>query len=175
MMRSSARPVKRLRTRGQALVEFAFIVPVFFLVAVILFDFGHVVYTQHTLAQVAREAARFGSLDTGALKTPTDWANRYQDIRDAARSHFVASLGAVPLTDADIKGASGDCTDPSIPPDVTAPGTCFYPEGSQSAGLDPGKVHVEITVTVPFTTPLIGDLLGGSYTIVVVAESVIQS
>jgi Flp pilus assembly protein TadG len=50
---------RRSRTRGQAMVEFAIIFPVFILLLVGMFDFGRVVWVNNTLATAAREAARY--------------------------------------------------------------------------------------------------------------------
>ena len=50
---------RRRKTRGQAMVEFALIFPIFILLLVGMFDFGRVVWVNNTLATAAREAARF--------------------------------------------------------------------------------------------------------------------
>jgi TadE-like protein len=50
---------RRSKTRGQAMVEFALIFPIFILLLVGMFDFGRVVWVNNTLATAAREAARF--------------------------------------------------------------------------------------------------------------------
>lgn len=44
--------------RGQALVEFALVFPVFMLIIVALFDVGRAVYAYNTITNAAREAAR---------------------------------------------------------------------------------------------------------------------
>jgi hypothetical protein len=44
--------------RGQALVEFALVIPIFLLVLVTLFDFGRAVFAYNTLTNAAREGAR---------------------------------------------------------------------------------------------------------------------
>ena len=58
---------KRFKTtgkkRGQALVEFAIILPVFFLVVAGMFDLGLGVYSDLTLVNAAREGARLGVID----------------------------------------------------------------------------------------------------------------
>ena len=59
-------PAKRKeRSRGQALVEFAIILPVFFLVVAGMFDLGLGVYSDLTLVNAAREGARLGLIDPG--------------------------------------------------------------------------------------------------------------
>lgn len=49
---------RRARPRGQALVEFALIIPVFLLIVVGLFDLGRAVFAYNTLTNAAREGAR---------------------------------------------------------------------------------------------------------------------
>ncbi len=56
---------RRERGRGQALVEFAIILPVFFLVVAGMFDLGLGVYSDLTLVNAAREGARLGVIDPG--------------------------------------------------------------------------------------------------------------
>jgi Flp pilus assembly protein TadG len=51
--------------RGQALVEFAIILPVFFLLVAGMFDFGLGIYSDLTLVNAAREGARLGTIDPG--------------------------------------------------------------------------------------------------------------
>ena len=47
-----------LRSRGQALVEFAFVAPIFFLLLFAILDFGRYVYYVQILNNAAREGAR---------------------------------------------------------------------------------------------------------------------
>jgi Flp pilus assembly protein TadG len=51
--------------RGQAITEFALILPVFFLLFAGMFDFGLGMYTDMTLINAAREGARLGVIDPG--------------------------------------------------------------------------------------------------------------
>lgn len=53
------------RQRGQALVEFTIILPVFFLIVAGMFDFGLGIYSDLTLVNAAREGARLGVIDPG--------------------------------------------------------------------------------------------------------------
>jgi hypothetical protein len=50
---------RRSKQRGQAMVEFALIFPIFILLLVGLFDLGRVIWVNDTLATAAREAARY--------------------------------------------------------------------------------------------------------------------
>lgn len=77
----------RRSSRGQAMVEFALIVPLFVLITLGIFDAGRAVYAHHTASNAARAAARVAIV------------NQDPDaIRAAAKNH-TPGLG---LTDADI-------------------------------------------------------------------------
>src|SRR3990172_8700424 len=63
--------MKRQRAaRGQALVEFALIIPVFILLMVGIFDLGHVVWANNALSNATREGARFAIVHGGSESTP---------------------------------------------------------------------------------------------------------
>lgn len=49
---------RRHARRGQALVEFALVIPVFLLLLIALFDLGRAVFAYNTLTNAAREGAR---------------------------------------------------------------------------------------------------------------------
>lgn len=53
----------RRQRRGQTLVEFALILPIFILVLVGIFDFGRAVYDYNTISNAAREAIRLAVVD----------------------------------------------------------------------------------------------------------------
>src|SRR5437868_10346613 len=66
--------VERLRggQRGTAILELAMILPVMLLLTVGTLDFGRAIYIQNTLANAARDAARFASVDpsnTSCIRT----------------------------------------------------------------------------------------------------------
>jgi hypothetical protein len=94
---------RRSRTRGQALVEFALIFPVFILLLVAIFDLGHVVWANNSLATAAREAARFAVVHGGSNgdntcpqgPLPTDWTGT---AKSATECGFTPS-SLVPLVD----------------------------------------------------------------------------
>jgi hypothetical protein len=79
--------MRRDRSRGQALVEFALVIPIFVLLLVGLFDIGRAVWNYNTVANSAREAARVAVVNQDQVA-----------IREAAKRAGV-SLG---LEDADI-------------------------------------------------------------------------
>jgi len=53
----------RSRGRGQALVEFALVIPLFLLMLVALFDLGRAVFAYNTLTNAAREGARIAAVN----------------------------------------------------------------------------------------------------------------
>jgi Flp pilus assembly protein TadG len=60
------------RKRGQTMVEFALILPIFILIIVVIFDFGRAVYYYNAIHNAAREGTRYGVIhpkvaDYGAI------------------------------------------------------------------------------------------------------------
>lgn len=144
------------RGRGQALVEFALIVPIFLLLLFALLDFGRVVFAQQTITQDAREGARAGLV--AALDATVNQAS-YTKIRTAAKQ----MAAGVTIPDANIRGKAGACT--ATPGDTAAVGYCFFPDGVVCADpTNPPRVWVEITLAIPLLTPVISNLMGSAIT-----------
>src|SRR4051812_25605888 len=63
------RRLARGRTKGQALVEFALIIPIFLLLLVAVFDLGRAVFSFNSLTNAAREGARMAIVnqDTASI------------------------------------------------------------------------------------------------------------
>jgi len=57
------------KPRGQALVEFALVFPIFVLLMVGIFDFGRVIWVNDTLSTASREAARYAIVHGGSAST----------------------------------------------------------------------------------------------------------
>jgi hypothetical protein len=57
----------RPRSAGQALVEFALILPIFVLLMLAVFDFGRGIYTYNGLSEAAREIARTAIVDSNVV------------------------------------------------------------------------------------------------------------
>jgi Flp pilus assembly protein TadG len=187
MARLLGRRRRHPRTRGQALVETALVLPIFLLLMMTLFDFGRVIYAQNTINQDAREGVRKGIVSVEKLSTNLEFTTRFAEIRAAAR----AMSPAVPLTDKDITGdqtrkcsavmgATGGT--PLMPDDAVTPAdplvanSCFYPNGAVNTNAQkPAKVVVNIKVRVTFITPIISNILGGGIDVSAKAEQLIQS
>ena len=177
------------RSRGQALVELAFVLPVFLLLLMILFDFGRVIYAQHTIDQDASEAARKGSVSadklvvngscTAGSNPRTCFADMFADIRAAGTLMAPAvPINALNTAAASIKGATGACSaaggTPAMPDDG-ATGACFYPNGVTNADpANPPKIVVNITAQVPLITPIISNIVGSPITVRATSERLLQ-
>ena len=80
---------RRTGERGTALLEFALILPVLVLMVFGTIDFGQAIYVQNTLANAARDGARFASVDpsnTACIQTV------------AARNSSLANLSNADIT-----------------------------------------------------------------------------
>ncbi len=62
--------MNRRRDRGQALLEFAVILPVFLTMFFGIVDFGRVVWANNSLTNAASEAARYAIVHGGNINTP---------------------------------------------------------------------------------------------------------
>jgi len=145
------------KSRGQALVEFAIVVPIFMLLLFALLDFGRVIYAQQTITQDAREGARVGLV--AALDSPVT-TSTYQRVRDAA----LKMTPGVTLANANITGAAGVPCTATVTDSISA-GTCFFPDGvTCTDSTNPPRVVVNISVTVPLLTPILSNIVGSSFT-----------
>ena len=67
MLRSHRGQRRRPRTRGQALVEFALVIPIFLLMLAGMIDFGLGLYSYMTINNAARDGARLGATACSAV------------------------------------------------------------------------------------------------------------
>ena len=123
------------RHRGQALVEFAIVLPVFFLLVAGMFDFGLGIYSDLTLVNAAREGARLGVIDPGNTSAIEAHVRAMADNLDARPSSTV---------EVDCQRPSGgsftSCADPSGSP-VTRPSS---PSATPTATFFPLLFGTEI-------------------------------
>lgn len=142
---------RRQRTRGQALVEFAMILPFFAMVLFGIIDMGRYVYTLNALNEASREAARFGGV---AIRPPEcSSLDRNACVRAVLRSR----LTAVPVTTGEIavycqrKSSNGGLPNQSADPPIDNCGGTW-----RSNDL----MRVRVTHTFTLVTPLISQFLG---------------
>ena len=84
------------RHRGQALVEFAIVLPVFFLLVAGMFDFGLGIYSDLTLVNAAREGARLGTIDPGNTSAIEARVRAMADNLDRRPSSMSRSTASAP-------------------------------------------------------------------------------
>jgi Flp pilus assembly protein TadG len=93
------RPHRR-KERGQAMVEMAFVLPIFLLVVMATVDFGFAFQRYITITNAAREGARFGIVE-GTTAT---------QIEEATRERLTGSLTEANVTVPTLGGSGGDVT-----------------------------------------------------------------
>ena len=148
------------RQRGQTLVEFALVLPIFLLGVFALIDGSRLVYLSSTLSQAAREGARqasvegswIGSADAscGATAGPICPATV-----DALGSHVVTAVNRmmVPFGSIASEGVALRC-------DATTPPTGTWTGKTCSSKTNGSLVSVRVTFTFTALTPVIGQILG---------------
>ena len=141
------------RSRGQALVEFALVVPIFFLLLFGFIDIARYVYTTTAYGQAAREGARYGSVEQWFYTCPGSVVTQTRKACTEA-----VTLGRVP---------PGAPTPNLVSCSNVAPSNCS--SSSRAGDL------MAVTVQGPFQffTPVIGNLLG-TPTVSQTAQVVIQ-
>jgi Flp pilus assembly protein TadG len=158
------------RRYGQAIAEFALILPLMLLMMLIAVDFGRLFFTYIQVNNAAREASNY------AAAHAIDYANgtvTYTQFHDSA-----VNAG---LTEANVQAQAGATT-----PMAIASPVCFTP-GSPPTTMDCASApqdgttasgignQVSVTVTQPFTflTPLIGNFFGGTLNLSATATSTV--
>jgi Flp pilus assembly protein TadG len=117
----------REQHRGQALVEFAMILPVFFLIVAGMFDFGLGIYSDLTLVNAAREGARLGVIDPGNTTAIEERVRAMANNLDASKLDVEIACerasGSVFTACTNPKWLPGDATRVTVRYDYTA----FFP------------------------------------------------
>ena len=131
----------RHRNGGQALVEFALVLPVFLLIIMGIVDAGRLIYTYNTVANASRDGAR-----VAIVNQSTDGTDTCDTTSASAWSTGCAIQSAIALglTDSDVDVEYRDPTDS---------GPCTTP-------LIGCIAAVTVTATYQALTPIIGQILG---------------
>jgi hypothetical protein len=141
-----SRFVRRPRARGQALVEFALILPIFLMLLFGLFDMGRAVYAWSTINNAAREAGRQLIIDQTFVMSGGQPV--YTHARDVALNRSVA-------LNVQANQVAIDFRDPDT---LETADTCEIPDPT---AIRLGCVAiVEIEYTFTPATPVIGQLVG---------------
>ena len=137
-------------SRGQSLVEFALVIPLFLVMLFGIIDIGRVIWANDALSNAAREGARFASVTGSSLITPT---STKADIKTYTRNYAIAAGTNVTVT---------VCY--SAVQNSSATAGCTGDVDQSNVSNDRGSlVTVRVTSTVPILT---GTLLGmGAFTV----------
>ena len=138
-------------SRGQTLVEFALILPIFILLLVGIFDFGRAIYAYNTISNAAREAVRVGIVDQSCNVIGTEAQNRAG--LGITWAPTVAQPCGPTTSDISIRFLNSNGTTPS------GADACLQPGTAPGAPLG---CLVEVTVRYQYNaaTPIIGNLVG---------------
>jgi hypothetical protein len=169
-------------SEGQALVEFALVLPLILLIMFGVFDVGRAVYTNSALSQAAREGARLAAVEagcigisplpTGAFRDPSELTGHPGGrICPAALSDFTThvsdavnrmtvSLG--PIAAVHISCNVGDGADPAPTGDWTqsAGGNGCDDGTGASLGASGDLVSVRVEHLYQPITPVISSIIG---------------
>ena len=164
-------PVDRGRQRGQTLVEFALVLPVFVLLTIGVLDAARVFSAQVAISNSVREAAVFASRGTSYLH----WCRNPSDAADSLVPQVVGCpAGTTPLNYAPDPGniayriaAETDGLDRSRIT-LAAP-RCGSGSGTPTiicvTGVSPKYVLIQVSYQVDLLTPMIAQLWGEPLTI----------
>jgi hypothetical protein len=145
-MLSFIRRRQRRRSRGQSLVEFALILPIFLLILFGLFDLGRAVYAWSTINNAAREAARELIVDQTFVVVGGQPV--YTHARDKALQRSVALAVVTDQVYIDFRN----------PETLETADSCEIPDPSAIRLGCFAVVEIEYTFTP--ATPVIGQLVG---------------
>ena len=140
---------RREVSRGQALVEFALVLPVLALLLVMAVDFGRVFYGWVALNNAARVGANYAALHADA------WAAPDNTDKQAERAEYFQQI----VNDAKAVNCSPTPAASNIdPPTFTASDGVTPVTGIPPLG---GQARVQLSCEMGLVTPLAGALLGG--------------
>jgi PKD repeat protein len=134
------RVLPRHRTRGQALVEFALLLPVFLLLLVVAVDFGRLFFTYIQINNAAREGANY------AIHDPTNTV--------AIKNQAIGEKNAQAQVGENAINLATSCAN-----EFGVAISCALAEGGTGSGST-----ITVTVNEPFRflTPVIGAILGNT-------------
>jgi Flp pilus assembly protein TadG len=144
--------MKRRKSRGQAMVEFALLSSVLFLLVMGIFDFGRAIAVYINIAEAAHEGAR-------QLVLRSNYYSQYPDSVIVNATLAKIGGGGMVLTEDPCLAPPTPCTSPSTP---TVPNTGYI---WISPNRLTGNHNVTVRVTYLFApmTAMISNLTGASF------------
>lgn len=137
------------RSAGQALAEFAIVIPVLLLLVLVAIDFGRMLYGWVILQNSARIGANFAGLYPEGWESPGDAALRleYEQLIEKDLNTANCVSGATPPDPVFMDGP--DSADPAGPPDTA------YNVGD--------SVRVDLACTFSPLTPIVSSVVGNNF------------
>ena len=151
---------RRQRTRGQSLVEFALVLPVFLLMLFGLIDGARYVFVSNALSNAAREGARKASVEASWIQKANTSCGT---IGGPVCPADAATLKAHVLTAANQEMAPfGSVTNLYISCDDSTPPTGQWTSGTAcTSGTTSGQlVSVRVTYAWSAFTPIVSSIMG---------------
>jgi Flp pilus assembly protein TadG len=144
--------MKRRKSRGQAMVEFALLASVLFLLVMGIFDFGRAIAVYINIAEAAHEGAR-------QLVLRSNYYSQYPDPVIVNATLAKIGGGGMVLTEDPCLAPPTPCTSPSIPTTVNTGYIWISPSRTT------GNHNVTVRVTYLFApmTGMISELTGASF------------
>jgi Flp pilus assembly protein TadG len=144
----------RRKSRGQAMVEFALLSGLLFLLVLGIFDFGRAIADYINIAEAAHEGAR-------QLVLKSNYASTYPDTVIVNATLAKIGGGGMVLTEDPCLGNTPACTSPSLP---TTPNTGYI---WITPNRTPGNHSVTVRITYLYApmTGLISSIVGPSFVI----------
>jgi len=139
--RLTARPRRPAHRHGQAVVEFALILPVFLFLVVMALDFGRLFFSYVQVNNAAREGANYGQ---GA---PSD----------------VVGITARVDAETNVQGQAGEAASTVTASCATPAGTAIACSSATGGGGAGNTVTVKVHRPFSFLTPLMNNFFGGSF------------
>ena len=152
---------RKRRDRGQTLVEFALVFPIFLLVLFAILDIGRYVFVNNSINQAAREGARYGSVEQWYYTCPAS-------VPVASKDLFTCTAATTKerLVGAAVDNPTVTCSDGAgVPKLATECGTADILKVVVTTGTTTNKFR--------FFTPVIGQIFSPP-TIVGTAQVAIQ-
>ena len=173
--------ISRSRSRGQGLVEFALVLPVFLVILIGMVDLGRAIWANNAVANAAREAARFASVHGGScedLLGSVCSGSNYCPVGPKGPKTAVPSTStSCPFPSPSKQSIYNVATNYLIGGGTTSTVTaCYYSTTACSGNTDQTTTGTNIrgnavTVTVSTTVPVIIPSFLGANTITVSATS----
>ena len=149
------------RSRGQALVEFALVIPIVAFIFLGVVDMSRVFTSMLVVESAAREAADFGAFNSSrwiGLSTDPD-SNRAKTIQGMTERACVASSKLE-----DYVGSDSSCSNPAITISLDPVGgsenTCDQPDRNQGPCMVQVDMTYDFDLIVPFGIDFFGTHLG---------------